>query len=224
MTNTGSWTVSEIPNLRLRIGGTGSNSNQTKAIYFYGADIVINYQISGTAYTTTATSTLQDVVPSPATQDTLQGEDAEIRIEASSLDDVAVTDNGNDVTTLLVRHSYETSGTVSKTADSLTTGFSGGSSMNFYTSSSSTGHNFNYAIGHTAESPGSTSSGSGSWTYVKDNGSSTNYTGYADFAFDFSDIPADATITSVQVKCYGAVEDSSQTTSHADITLYSGNT
>lgn len=224
MTNTGSWTASEIPNLRLRIGGTGASSNQTKAIYFYGADIVINYQISGTAYTTTATSTLQDVVPSPATQDTMQGETAEIKIDAASLDDVTVTDNGNDVTTLLVRHSYETSATVSKTADSLTTGFSGGSSMNFYTSSSSTGHNFNYAIGHTAESPGSTSSGSGSWTYVKDNGSSTSNTGYADFAFDFSDIPADATITSVQVRCYGAVEDSSQTTSHADITLYSGNT
>lgn len=224
MTNTGSWTVSEIPNLRLRIGGTGANNNNTKAIYFYGADIVINYQISGTAYTTTATSTLQDVVPSPATQDTLQGETAEITIEAASLEDVAVTDNGNDVTELLVRHSYETSGTVSKTADSLTTGFSGGSSMSFYTSSSSANHNFNYAIGHTAEEPGSTSSGSGSWTYVKDNGSSTSNTGYADFAFDFSDIPENATITSVQVKCYGAVEDSSQNTSHADITLYSGNT
>ena len=73
-------------------------------------------------------------------------------------------------------------------------------------------------------SSGSTSSGSGSWTYVKDNGSSTNYTGYADFVFDFSEIPENAIINSVQVKCYGAVEDSSQTSSHADITLFSGST
>ena len=37
-------------------------------------------------------------------------------------------------------------------------------------------------------------------------------------------IPNSATITNVTVKCYGAVEDSSQSTSHADITLYSGST
>jgi len=96
--------------------------------------------------------------------------------------------------------------------------------MNFYTSSSSTGNNFSYAVGHTAESPGSTSSGNGSWTYVKDNGSSTSYTGYADFVFDFSEIPVGSTINSVTVKCYGAQEDTSQSNGHADITLYSGTT
>ena len=44
------------------------------------------------------------------------------------------------------------------------------------------------------------------------------------YPFDFSGIPLNATITSVQVKCYGAIESTSQTASHADISLWIGNT
>ena len=225
LTNTGTWTVSDLNNLRIRIDGTGSNQNNSGYIYFYGANVTINYSLSTTAYTITAVSSIVDIVPSPATQELYEGETATVRIDAADLEDVEVTDNDIDVTESLVRHNNTTESiTVSQTAESLTTGFSGGSNMNFYTSSSSTGHNFNYAVGHTAESPGSTSSGSGSWTYVKDNGSSTNQTGYGDFSFDFSNIPENAIITSVEVKCYGAVESASQSTSHADISLFSGNT
>ena len=225
LTNTGTWTVSDLNNLRVRIDGTGSNQSNSGYIYFYGANITINYSLNTTAYTITALSSIVDIIPSPATQELYEGETATIKIDAADLEDVEVTDNDINVTESLVRHNNTAESiTVSQTAESLTTGFSGGSNMNFYTSSSSTGHNFNYAVGHTAESPGSTSSGSGSWTYVKDNGSSTNETGYGDFSFDFSDIPENAIITSVEVKCYGAVESSSQSTSHADIRLFSGNT
>ena len=222
----GSWTRSELNNLKIRIYIKRGSSNTTTTYYvaFYGATVTIDYTISGTAYTITASSSVNGITATPATQDILSGEDTEVRIDGTSLDDVAVTDNGIDITDQLVRYAIPSNGSVSKTATDFTTGFSGGSSMNFYTSSSSTGNNFNYAVGHTAESPGSTSSGSGSWTYVKQNNSSTSYTGYADFTFDFSDIPANATITSIEVKCYGAIEDSSQTTSHSDITLYSGST
>ena len=224
LNNTGSWTISELENLRVRIAGTGSNQSNSGYIYFYGANITINYSYQGYEYTIAATSMLQDYSASPASQEIMQGGETTIRIDGPNLDDVAITDNDIDIISSLVRHNVDTSGSVSKTADSFTTGFSGGSSMNFYTSSSSTTNNFSYAVGHTAESPGATSSGSGSWTYVKDNGSSTNYTGYADFIFDFSDIPENAIISTVEIKCYGAVEDSSQTTSHADISLFSGNT
>ena len=219
-------TVSQASDLRIRFGGTKASNQNTGYIYFYGADLTINYTVSGTAYEITAalaTNNVDSISPAGYTE-VFQGETYELTINADSIDNITVEDNGVDVTNQLVRHTSSPGGTLSKTAASFTTGFSGGSSMNFYTSSSSTGNNFNYAVGNTAESPGSTSSGSGSWTYVKENGSSTSNTGYADFVFDFSDIPANATITSVEIKCYGAVEDSTQTTSHADITLYSGTT
>lgn len=218
----GSWTLSELQSLRLRINGRKTSSNQSGYIYVYGATVTVNYTL--TTYNVTATSAVNGVVVSPASSAVEEGGNHTITFDVNDISDYIVTDNDVDVTSSLVRHAYESSGTVSRTADSFTTGFSGGSSMNFYTSSSSTGNNFNYAVGHTAESPGSTSSGSGSWTYVKDGSSSTSNTGYADFVFDFSSIPANATITSVQVKCYGAVEDSSESTSHSDITLYSGST
>lgn len=38
-----SWTRSELNDLRMRIGGTGSSSSSTKAIYFYGAEVTVTY-------------------------------------------------------------------------------------------------------------------------------------------------------------------------------------
>ena len=225
--NTGTWTVAELENARLYIAGTGNNSNNSKYIYFYGATLTIVYSLEGTEYevtSTLSTNKIDSIDPAGLTY-ILEGNNYELSIYGESINNIKVEDNGVDVTSSLVQHTVQLGEiTISKTAESFTTGFSGGTSMNFYTSSSSTTNNFNYAVGHTAENPGSTSSGSGSWTYVKDNGSSTNYTGYADFVFDFSEIPENAIINSVQVKCYGAVEDSSQTSSHADITLFSGST
>ena len=203
-----------------------SNRNTTGYFYCYGAEIEVDYTPNVTYNITSLqnTNNIDSIYPEGITA---VGENSSytLSIYGNSISNIKVEDNGTDVTNSLVQHTTQLGEiTISKTAESFTTGFSGGTSMNFYTSSSSTSNNFNYAVGHTAENPGSTSSGSGSWTYVKDNGSSTNYTGYADFVFDFSDIPEGAIINSVQVKCYGAVEDTSQTTSHADITLFSGST
>lgn len=222
ITDAGTWTVSELDNIRLRVNAQRSSSNSA-SIRFYGATLSISYSIQGTEYeiiSTLATDAVDSIDPEGQTW-IFEGNDYELAINGDSIDDIAVLDNGTDVTDLLVYSQQEPQGSVSKTADSFTTGFSGGSNMNFYTASNTTGNNFNYAVGHTAENPGT---GSSVWTYVKEDGDSTNNTGYADFAFDFSDIPANASITEVVVKCYGAVEDNSQTTSHADITLFSGNT
>ena len=194
-----------------------SNSNSYPYVYVYGAEIEVTYTMPVQHSITISNSTGATVTASTTTP--YEGDDVEIY--TNTVSGITIRDNGTDVTS---QFTQMTGGTISATADSFTTGFSGGSNMQFYTSSSSTGTNFSYAVGHTAESPGSTSSGSGTWTYVKDNGSSTSYTGYADFVFDFSEIPVGATISSVQVKCYGAQEDSSQTTGHADIALYSGTT
>ena len=217
--STGSWTRSELNDLRMRIGGTGSSSTSSKYIYIYGTDITITYTAESRTVTTTLTGS--GTIEPSGTQTMYDGDEYNlIVIPTNESDTVTATNNGSSIT--LTAHSGSESTSV--TADSLTTGFSGGSNMAFYTSSSSTGHNFNYAVGHTAESPGSTSSGSGSWTYVKDNGSSTNYTGYADFSFDFSSIPEGSIINSVTVKCYGATESTSESTAHSEIILFSGTT
>lgn len=222
--NTGnSWTVSEVNNIRLRFGGQKASSNSNGYIYFYGADLSISYSFNGTEYeiiSTLATDAVDSIDPAGQTW-IVEGNDYELTINGDSVDGIKVLDNNVDVTDLLVYRQPESQGSVSKTADSFTTGFSGGSNMNFYTASGTTGNNFNYAVGHTAENPGT---GSTVWTYVKENNGSTSNTGYADFVFDFSDIPVNASITGVDVKCYGAVESSGQSTSHADITLFSGNT
>ena len=40
----GSWTRSELNNLRLKVGGTASSSSSSKRIDFYGADVTVTYE------------------------------------------------------------------------------------------------------------------------------------------------------------------------------------
>ena len=197
-----------------------STSSSRPYIYVYGAEINVTYSL-GTPRTITSTLSGSGTIDPSGAETHYDGETYNLIIVPTNENaSVNATKNGSNIT--LTAHTSSES--ISATADSLTTGFSGGSNMQFYTSSSSTGHNFNYAIGHTAASPGSTSSGSGSWTYVKENGGSTNNTGYVDFSFDFSSIPPGSTINSVTVQCYGATESTSESTAHSEITLYSGTT
>ena len=208
-------------NFGIRINCRRAAQNTTGYMYIYGAEIEVTYIIPHTVISVNNTDLVDSINPEGSTE---VGEDDSytLTINANDISGVSVEDNGNDVTSQLVRHNSESGQyTVSKTADSFTTGFSGGTNMNFYTAQNTTGNTFNLAVGHTAENP---STGSSVWTYVKENGNSTNNTGYADFVFDFSDIPINATINSVQVKCYGAIENASQSNSHADITLFSGST
>lgn len=190
-------------------------------VYVYGAEIEVTYIVPHTVISVNNTDLVDSIDPEGSTE-VNEGDSYTLVINANDISGVSVEDNGNDVTSQLVRHNSESgTHTVSKTAESFTTGFSGGTNMNFYTAASTTGNTFNLAVGHTAENP---STGSSVWTYVKSNNGSTSETGYADFVFDFSSIPANATINSVEVKCYGAIESTSETTSHADITLFSGST
>ena len=207
-------------NFGVRIPLRRASSNTADVVSVYGVEILVTYTPATPARTITTTLTGNGTISPSGAQEYYDGDTYNLTVvPTDSSAEVSATKNGSPVT--LTYHAAGAT-SITATADSFTTGFSGGSNMAFYTSSSSTGNNFNYAVGHTAQSPGSTSSGSGSWTYVKDNGSSTNYTGYADFVFDFSEIPVGATINSVTVQCYGATESTSESTAHSEITLYSG--
>ena len=197
----GSWTLSELENIRLYISATHNASTSSAYLYLYGADVTINYTLP-TAYNVTASSSASGVTVEPASQSVYQGQSASVTLNTNQ--NIVVTDNGTDVTSQLVQRQ---GGTISQTAESQTnTGISSGSS---YAS---------YAVGHTAESPYSTSTSN---MYA-----SSGSTGHVDYVFDFSSIPEGVTIQSVTVKAYGHAESSTYTSGSrmAEIQLYSGST
>lgn len=208
----GTWTRAELDDLRLRIGGTGSSSSQTKYIYLYGATITINYSV--TAHDITVQNSTTVTVTASKTE---VGDGDDVELFASSLSGITIKDNGTDITSQFTQATGET---LSQVPDNeFTTGFSA-SGANFYQSSSTTGTSWlEYAIGHSAESPYSTSNTSN--TYVKPEGD----TGWINYTFDFSEIPVTATIQSVSVNVYGARENATIDTSHvARFQCYSGST
>lgn len=211
--NTGSsWSRSDINDLRLKIGGTGSSSSQSKYIYFYGATITISYSVI-TYDVTVQNSTSATVVAS----DTEAIEGSNVEVFTNTVTGLTFKDNGTDVTSQFVQASGETVSAVP--GSHFTTGFSA-SGVNFYQNSSTTSTGWlEYAIGHSAESPYSTSDTNN--TYAKPEGE----TAWINYEFDFSEIPTTATITNVSVKVYGGRENSSIDTSHvARFQCYSGST
>lgn len=93
----GSWTRSELNNLRLKVGGTASSSTSSKRIDFYGADITINYTVTTYNVTASGDGTL---VPSGTTV-VDEGDSYSLSISGLSAKPT-VTDNNVDVTSQLV--------------------------------------------------------------------------------------------------------------------------
>lgn len=87
----GTWTRTELNNLRLKIGGTASSSTSSRRIDFYGADVTVTYTV--TAYDITASG---DGTIDPTSETVEAGGSCEIRI--SGVTNPTVTDNGVDVT------------------------------------------------------------------------------------------------------------------------------
>lgn len=200
-------------NFGIRIPLRRASSNTADVVSVYGAEIEVDYTVAVQYSVTINNSTSATVTAS----DTAPYEGDDVDIFTDTLSGLTITDNGIDVTS---QFTQMTGGSLSATPGShFTTGFSS-TSGNFYQNSSTTSTSWlEYAIGHSAESPYSTSNTSN--TYVKPEGS----TGWINYEFDFSDIPNDATINSVSVAVYGAREDSSIDTSHvARFQCYSGST
>ena len=103
ISNTGSWTVSELNNIRLRIKGRRTNTSNSAYLYFYGADLTVNYSINGTEYEVSFVNDSYDTTTDPSTtQYIMSGGEQEIKIYTPDVDGITVKDNNVDVTNSLV--------------------------------------------------------------------------------------------------------------------------
>ena len=228
---TGTWTLSELQNARLFIKTVtvSTSGYQSRYFYFYGATLTVNYTVDGIEYEINASSETSLATIEPSSQGIFQGGSGVVKIETDNVGDIVVEDNGVDVTDQLVVKQKTTSGTTSNLALTNTTTGVSSTATNFYMSQYNTGYTYiNLAGGYSAESPNSslpTGTDTGNYVYVKDGGSN-NTTGWIIYSFDFSSIPSNATITSIEVKCYGAKEEAGTSDSKhiAKIGLYSNNT
>ena len=189
---TGTWTRSELDNILLRITNATGSTNSSYYIYFYGADLTVNYTVSGVEYEVTASSEYTGGSVSPASQFVFQGEDAVVRIDTDTLDNMVLEDNGIDVTDSL-QYVTPQGGTLSFTG--IPSSFDDTNSV-YDTSEGDNGvYNNNYIsnglTNHTSTTRAAiyATKGSNADTYIYYN-------------FDCSSIPSNATITSVscQVK------------------------
>lgn len=92
----GSWTRTELNNLRLRVGGTGSSSTSSRRIDFYGADVTVTYTVP--TYTITASG---DGTLDPSGSETVEGGDTYTLVISGLSSKPTVKDNNVDVTSQL---------------------------------------------------------------------------------------------------------------------------
>lgn len=185
----------------IRINCRRGSRNTSASFYIYGAEIEVDYTIPDPATVTSTLSGNGTIAPSGATNTYKDAEYTLTITPTNKSETVTVTNNGVDVTSQLVAHGSESTQTF--TADDVTTsGIQSGSSY------------AQYAIGHTAESPYSSTSN----MYA-----SSGSTGYAQYSFDFSDIPSNATIESIEVRCHGHRESSTISSTYvSQCVLYNG--
>lgn len=209
-------------NFGIRVPLRRASSNTADVVSVYGAEIEVTYSLPNPRTITTTLSGNGTIVPSGSTTK-YDDEEFELTITPTNKSDtVTVTNNNVDVTSELVAHHSggTSSSTSSASGTGVTTGFNRSGSAFYQSSSTSSDAWLRYAIGHTAESPYSTTNTSN--TYVKDGTNDANTMGWMNYPFVFSSLPSDAEITAVEVKCYGATESTSETARHADIELYCG--
>ena len=208
--NTGnSWTVSEVNNIRLRFGGQKANSNNNGYIYFYGADLSISYSLNGTEYeivSTLATDVIDSIEPAGQTW-IFEGNDYELTINGDSVDDIAVLDNGTDVTSQLVQHEavYDVSLSTVLGAYTLESGTFNGSGATYFQGLVGKGENA------TQTTTNYYSNGSGSIVIFN-------------YKLVFEDIPSNATITSLYCRDNGHAESTSNNNEYMCVQLVTGST
>lgn len=189
----------------IRINCRRNSRNTAAAFHIYGAEIDVDYTIPNPCTVTTTLTGNGTIDPAGATS-TYEGAEFILTITPTDKSEtVTATKDGVDITSELVAHG--TGSTITATPDDVTT------------SSIQSGSSYaQYAVGHSAESP--STSGTSSNMYA-----SSGSTGYAAYSFDFSSIPSNATIESIEVRCYGHRENSSIDSTHvSQCVIYNGST
>lgn len=159
-------------------------------------------------YEITATSNVPSITVEPATQEEENGGSASVYIYTADLSSYKVTDNGTDVTSSVVYH-HSTGGTTTASnvlgEYNLVSGGFNGSGASYF--SGRVGHS------HTDTTTTSNYYSSGSGTI-------------AVFTYDvpFTDIPYNATITSVYCMVTGKAESTSNSNEYMCVQIYSGST
>lgn len=182
---------------------SSTSSSYYPYVYVYGAEIEVTYTLPTPRTISTTLSGNGTITPS-GSNTYYDGDEVEVVITPTNKSDtVTATRDGTDITSQLVAHGA--GATVSAVPDDVTTSdIQSGSSY------------AQYAIGHSAESPYSSTSN----MYA-----SQSSTGYAAYSFDFSDIPSNATIENIEVRCHGHRESSTISSTYvSQCAIYNGST
>lgn len=202
---TADWeTISEYgSSFGIRINCRRASKNTAGYVYIYGAEIEVDYTVPDPR-TVTSTLTGNGTISPNGSNTYYDGDSYNLIITPTNKSEtVTITNNGVDVTSQLIAHSSGDT-LIFSPSDVTTSGIQSGSSY------------AQYAIGHTAESPYSSTSN----MYA-----SQSSTGYAAYSFDFSSIPSNATIKDIEVRCYGHRESSTISSTYvSQCVLYQGST
>lgn len=187
----------------IRINCRRGSRNTSASFHIYGAEIEVDYTVPDPC-TVTTTLTGDGTISPAGTTETIKDIEFTLTITPTDKSEtVTAKQDGVDITNQLVAHGAGASITVVPES-AATHSIQSGSSY------------AQYAVGHSAESPYSSSSN----MYA-----SSGSTGYAEYSFDFSDIPSNATIESIEVRCHGHRESSTISSSYVSkCALYNGST
>lgn len=185
----------------IRINCRRSSRNTAASFQIYGAEIEVDYTIPTPATVMTTLTGNGTISPSGSTS-TYEGAEFTLTITPTDKSEtVTATQDSVDITDQLVAHG--TGATITAVPESATT----------YSIQSGSSY-AQYAVGHSAENPYSSTSN----MYA-----SSGSTGYAEYSFDFSDIPSNATIESIEVRCHGHRESSTISSTYvSQCVLYNG--
>lgn len=201
--STGTWTRSELNDLRMRIGGTGSSSTSSKYIYIYGTDITITYTTESRTVTTTLTG--NGTIEPSGTETMYDGDEYNLIVTpATEADTVTATKNGSSIT--LTKHTGgETTESNVLGEYALVSGSFNGSGGTYFSGLVGNGHDA------TQTTSNYYSGGSGT---------------IAVFTYDvpFEGIPDNATIKSLYMLVNGHAESTSQGSEYMCAQLISGST
>lgn len=206
---TGSWTLSELQNCKLRFSGQRSNSGGGGSNYyirFYGADLTINYSYQDVVYEVTATSSVQGSTITPGYSEVSSGDSLEFRIDTNDISEIIVTDNDVDVTNQLTEKIIYPNTTVNTNLGSyaLVSGSFNGSGASY----------FEGIVGNGVDASKTTSN-----YYSGGSGVIAVFTYNMNFT-----LPSNAIITRVYCEVNGHAESTSNSNEYMCVQLRSGDT